>query len=60
MDCRLLRSEEDYHPALRQVEALLHFEPGTPDAGRLEILLMLAEAYEALHPSAPSPDPRGD
>ncbi|MFN8488237.1 MAG: hypothetical protein U0350_11630 [Caldilineaceae bacterium] len=48
---------EDYETALEEIEALWEAEPGTPEADRLDILVMLVEAYEAEHYPILDPEP---
>ena len=57
MTLRPIRNEEDYETALEEIEALWETEAGTPEADRLDILVMLVEAYEAEHYPIPDPDP---
>jgi len=57
MTLRPIRNEEDYETALEEIEVLWNAEPDTPEADRLDILVMLVEAYEAEHYSIPDPDP---
>ena len=57
MDLRPIRNEEDHETALEEIEALWEAEPGTLDADRLDVLVMLVEAYEAEHYPVPDPDP---
>lgn len=57
MTLRPIRNEEDYETALEEVEALWEAEPDTPEADRLDVLVMLVEAYEAEHYPIPDPDP---
>jgi HTH-type transcriptional regulator/antitoxin HigA len=54
---RPIRNEEDYETALEEIEQLWEVEPGTAAADRLDILVMLVEAYEAEHYPIPAPDP---
>ena len=54
---RPIRNEEDYETALEEIEALWEAEAGTADADRLDILVLLVEAYEAEHYPIPDPDP---
>jgi len=54
---RPIRNEEDYETALKEIEALWVAEAGTADADRLDILVLLVEAYEAEHYPIPAPDP---
>jgi len=57
MTLRPIRNEEDYETALEEIEALWEAESGTPEADRLDILVMLVESYEAEHYPIPDPDP---
>jgi HTH-type transcriptional regulator / antitoxin HigA len=57
MTLRPIRNEEDYETALEEIVALWEAAPETPEADRLEILVMLVEAYEAEHYPIPDPDP---
>ena len=54
---RPIRNEEDYETALEEIAALWEATPGTPEADRLDVLVMLVEAYEAEHYPIPDPDP---
>ncbi|MBK1837862.1 helix-turn-helix domain-containing protein [Azospirillum sp. YIM B02556] len=55
MDIRPIRSDEDHAAALEEIERLWGADPDTADGARLEILMMLVEAYEeANHPIPPS------
>ncbi len=49
MELRPIRNEKDYEAALQAVSPFFDREPepGTPDADRFEILLMLIEKYES-------------
>lgn len=57
MTLRPIRNEEDYETALEEIETLWEAESGTPEADRLDVLVMLVEAYEAEHYPIPDPDP---
>ncbi len=57
MTLRPIRNEEDYETALEEIEALWEVAADTPEADRLDILVMLVEAYEAAHYPIPDPDP---
>jgi len=54
---RPIRTEEEYATVLAEVEALWDSEPGSSEADRLEVLVMVVEAYEAEHYPIPAPDP---
>lgn len=51
MKIRPIRSEEDYHAALRRISGLMESEPaeGTDELDELEVLVTLVEAYEREH-----------
>jgi HTH-type transcriptional regulator/antitoxin HigA len=55
MNIKPIRTNNDYEDALREIERLLDFEPGTPDGDRLEVLVALVEAYENKHFAIPEP-----
>ena len=57
MNLRPIRTDEDYHSALQEIELLFTARPDTPDGDRLDILTTLVEAYEAQHYAIPTPDP---
>lgn len=59
MDIRPIRTEADYRAAMREISAFFDNEPepGTPEGDRFDILLTLAEAYEARHFPVDLPDP---
>lgn len=54
---RPIRNEEDYEAALEEIETLWTAELGTPEADRLDMLVMLVEAYEEKHYPVLPPDP---
>lgn len=59
MNIRPIHSEDDYRAAMREISAFFDNEPdpGTPEGDRFDILLTLAEAYEAKHFPVDLPDP---
>jgi HTH-type transcriptional regulator/antitoxin HigA len=57
IEIKPIRNEMEYEDALREIDALFAAEPGTPEADRLEVLVILAEAYEAKRYTLPAPDP---
>lgn len=59
MDIHPIKTEADYHAALREVSPCFENEPepGTPEGDRFDILLTLIEAYEAKHHPIDAPDP---
>lgn len=56
---RPIRTEDDYRAAMREISAFFDNEPEptTPEGERFEILVTLAEAYEAKHFPVDLPDP---
>jgi len=57
MDIRPIRTENDYEWALDEIDRLFDAEPGTPESDKLEVLVILVEAYEDEHEPMPLPDP---
>lgn len=49
MDIKPIRTDADYHAALREVESLMTADFGTREGDRLDVLATLVEAYEAKH-----------
>jgi HTH-type transcriptional regulator/antitoxin HigA len=57
VDIKPIKSEADYEATLEEVRELLDAQPGTPEADRLEVLVILVEAYETKHHPISAPDP---
>ena len=57
MDIKPIRNDEDYETALEEIEALWDAEAGSADEDRLDVLVMLVEAYEQENYPIPAPDP---
>lgn len=59
MNIRPIRTEDDYRAAMREISAFFDNEPEptSPDGERFEILLTLAQAYEAKNHPVDPPDP---
>jgi HTH-type transcriptional regulator/antitoxin HigA len=59
MDIHPIRTEDDYRAAMREISAFFDNEPepDTLEGDRFDILLTLAEAYEAKHFPVDLPDP---
>jgi HTH-type transcriptional regulator / antitoxin HigA len=57
MDIKAIRSEADYREAMAEIERLLDAPPGTADAERLEVLSVLAHAYETARWPIAAPPP---
>lgn len=54
---RPLRTEKDYAAALAEIKNLWGAEEGTSDGNRLDLLLVLVNAYEEEHDAIDPPDP---
>ncbi|WP_171016181.1 transcriptional regulator [Ramlibacter sp. 2FC] len=59
MDIRPIHTEADYKATLKEISALMEFDPdlGTDEGDRLDILATLVQAYEAKHFPIAAPDP---
>lgn len=57
MNIRPIKTKADYRAALKEVEALMAAERGTPEGERLDVLVTLVEAYETKHYPLDLPDP---
>lgn len=57
MKLKPIRTKTQYKAALREIEALFDVPDKSPEADRLEVLVMPVEKYEAQHHPIPAPDP---
>lgn len=57
MNIHPIRNETDYDEALAEIERLWGSKPRTPDGDRLDVLMILVEAYEAKNHPIDPPDP---
>lgn len=57
MEIRPIKSDADYQVVLEEIEGLFDAAPDTPEGDRLEVLVILVEAYEEKHYNIPKPDP---
>ena len=57
MEIQPIKTEQDYEAALRVVQELWEAEENTPDGDRLDVLITLVDAYEAIHHPIYPPDP---
>ena len=57
MEIKPIRTKADYRAALKEIEALMPAERGTPEGERLDVLVTLVEAYEKKHYPLELPDP---
>lgn len=56
METRSIRIEADYQAAQGAIDALLSAEAGAPETGQLEVLSLLAQAWEDEHYPVGYPD----
>ena len=57
MELRPIRTKREYQKALKHAEALWNAPEASADADRLEVLVLLIEAYERMHYPIDAPDP---
>ena len=56
-DITPIRDETSHRQALAEIRRLWGNAPGTPDGDRLDVLMVLADAYENEHHAIEPPDP---
>lgn len=49
MNIKPIKTDADYHAALKEIESLMMAQPDTPDGEKLDVLVTLVEAYESKH-----------
>ncbi len=57
MNIKPIRSQKDYRAALREVDALMGAEAGSPAGEKLDVLVTLVEAWERKHFPMELPEP---
>lgn len=57
MELKPIRTECEHQEALAEIERLWDTQENTPEADRLEVLVMLVEAYEKTAHPIEAPDP---
>ena len=57
MELRPIRTRREHQASLKEAEALWDATEGSPAADRLEVLVLLIEAYEREHYPIADPDP---
>ena len=57
MELKPIRSKREHQAALKEIEALWNARAGTAEADRLEVLVVLVEAYERRHFPVEAPHP---
>ena len=59
MDVKPIKTEDDYDAALAEVDRLMGSPIDSPEGDKLEVLVTLVEAYEAVHWPIEAPRSRG-
>ena len=57
MTIKPIKTERDYRKALKEIENLWNAKPNTSMGDRLDVLVILVEAYEQKHYKVNPPDP---
>ncbi len=57
MEIKPIKTDADYRAALKEMKSLMIAGPDTVEGERLDIMVMLIEAYEAKHFPMDLPDP---
>jgi len=57
MDIKRIKNTRDYQRALKEIEGLMHAKRNTPAGDRLDVLVVLVEAWEAKLYPLHLPDP---
>jgi len=57
MELRPIKTKRDHEAALKEAEKLWNAPAGSAEGDRLEVLVLLIQAYEAKHHPIPDPDP---
>lgn len=52
-----IKTQRDYHRALKEIDRLMDAKPNTPNGDRLDLLTTLVSAWEERHFPIDSPDP---
>ena len=57
MTIKPIRTEQDYNEVLARIDEIIEAKPGTPESDELEVLSVLAEAYEEENYAIGAADP---
>ena len=57
MNITPIKTKQDYHRTLKEIEGLMTAKRNTPEGDRLDVLVTLVEAWEARHYPFDVPDP---
>ncbi len=56
MNVKVIKTEDEYRSALKEIETLMTAEMDTPEGERLDLMVTLVEAYERQHYPLDLPD----
>ena len=56
-ELKVIKTEEEYQNALREIDKIFDAKPGTPEGDRFELLSVLIDLYEERHIPIEAPDP---
>lgn len=57
VELKVIKTEEEYQNALRELDKIFDAKPGTPEGDRFELLSVLNDLYEQRHFPVETPDP---
>ena len=57
MEINPIKTRRDYRRTLNEIEGLMHAKRNTPAGDRLDVLVVLVEAWEVKHYPLDLPDP---
>ena len=57
MNIRPVKTESDYRAALKEIDTLMTAEAGSPEGDRLDVMVILVQAYEQENYPMDFPDP---
>lgn len=57
MEIDPIKNDRGYRRVLKEIDALMDAKPNTEDGDKLDVLVTLAEAWEATHHAIEAPDP---
>ena len=56
MNCKVLKTEEDYNNATIRLMEIFHPKPNTPESDELDLLMVLVKDYDDKHYNLPELD----
>lgn len=57
VELKVIKTEEEYQNALREIDKIFDAKPGTPEGDRFELLSVLIDLYEERQVPIEAPDP---